>query len=68
MATITDNLVRYGDHQPSATRDLINDVWGEDVGANGSPGPFCSMPWRGTIFLCGHCRNTTRSMSLISGR
>ena len=39
-------VVRYGDHQPSATRDLINDVWGDDspdVGANGSPGPFITF-------------------------
>jgi len=39
-------VVRYGDHQPSATRDLINDVWGDDspdVGADGSPGPFITF-------------------------
>jgi hypothetical protein len=39
-------VVRYGGHQPSATRDLINDVWGDDspdVGANGSPGPFITL-------------------------
>jgi hypothetical protein len=38
--------VRYGDHQPSATRDLINDVWGDnspDVGPDGSPGPFITF-------------------------
>jgi Sulfatase len=39
-------VVRYGDHQPSATRDLINDVWGDDspdVGASGAPGPFITF-------------------------
>jgi hypothetical protein len=39
-------VVRYGDHQPSATRDLINDVWGDDspdVGRDGSPGPFITF-------------------------
>jgi Sulfatase len=39
-------VVRYGDHQPSATRDLINAVWGDDspdVGADGSPGPFITF-------------------------
>jgi hypothetical protein len=39
-------VVRYGDHQPSATRDLINDVWGDDspdVGPDGSPGPFITF-------------------------
>jgi hypothetical protein len=39
-------IVRYGDHQPSATRDLINDVWGDnspDVGPDGSPGPFITF-------------------------
>jgi hypothetical protein len=39
-------VVRYGDHQPSATRDLINDVWGDDspdVGQDGSPGPFITF-------------------------
>jgi hypothetical protein len=39
-------VVRYGDHQPSATRDLINDVWGDDspdVGEDGSPGPFITF-------------------------
>jgi hypothetical protein len=39
-------VVRYGDHQPSATRDLINDVWGDDspdIGADGSPGPFITF-------------------------
>ena len=39
-------VVRYGDHQPSATRDIINDVWGDDspdVGADGSPGPFITF-------------------------
>jgi hypothetical protein len=39
-------VVRYGDHQPSATRELINDVWGDDspdVGANGAPGPFITF-------------------------
>jgi hypothetical protein len=39
-------IVRYGDHQPSATRDLINDVWGDDspdVGKDGSPGPFITF-------------------------
>ena len=36
-------IVRYGDHQPSATRDIINNGWGDDspdVGTDGSPGPF----------------------------
>jgi hypothetical protein len=40
------HVVRYGDHQPSATRELINDVWGDDspdVGANGAPGPFITF-------------------------
>jgi hypothetical protein len=39
-------IVRYGDHQPSATRDLIHDVWGDDspdVGEDGSPGPFITF-------------------------
>jgi phosphoglycerol transferase MdoB-like AlkP superfamily enzyme len=39
-------VVRYGDHQPSATRDIINDVWGDDspdVGKDGSPGPFITF-------------------------
>jgi hypothetical protein len=39
-------IVRYGDHQPSATRDLINDVWGDDspdVGPSGAPGPFITF-------------------------
>jgi hypothetical protein len=39
-------VVRYGDHQPSATRDLINDVWGDDspdLGPDGSPGPFITF-------------------------
>jgi hypothetical protein len=39
-------VVRYGDHQPSATCDLINDVWGDDspdVGASGAPGPFITF-------------------------
>jgi phosphoglycerol transferase MdoB-like AlkP superfamily enzyme len=45
-------VVRYGDHQPSATRDLINNVWGDDspdVGADGSPGPFITF-----YALAGH--------------
>ena len=39
-------IVRYGDHQPSATRDIINSVWGDDspdVGTDGSPGPFITF-------------------------
>jgi phosphoglycerol transferase MdoB-like AlkP superfamily enzyme len=35
-------VVRYGDHQPSATYPLINVVWGDDspdVGMSGAPGP-----------------------------
>jgi hypothetical protein len=39
-------IVRYGDHQPSATRDMINDVWGDDspdVGPSGAPGPFITF-------------------------
>ena len=39
-------VVRYGDHQPSATRDIINDVWGDDspdIGPDGSPGPFITF-------------------------
>jgi hypothetical protein len=39
-------VVRYGDHQPSATIDLINEVWGDnspDVGADGAPGPFITF-------------------------
>jgi phosphoglycerol transferase MdoB-like AlkP superfamily enzyme len=39
-------IVRYGDHQPSATIDLINAVWGDDspdVGADGAPGPFITF-------------------------
>jgi hypothetical protein len=36
-------IVRYGDHQPSATYDLIDRVWGDDnpvVGEGGKPGPY----------------------------
>jgi phosphoglycerol transferase MdoB-like AlkP superfamily enzyme len=36
-------VVRYGDHQPSATYDLIDKVWGDDapdVGEGGKPGPY----------------------------
>jgi phosphoglycerol transferase MdoB-like AlkP superfamily enzyme len=36
-------VVRYGDHQPSATYPLINRVWGDDspdVGEDGAPGPY----------------------------
>jgi hypothetical protein len=39
-------VVRYGDHQPSATIDLINKVWGDDspdIGADGAPGPFITF-------------------------
>ena len=39
-------VVRYGDHQPSATRDIINNVWGDDspdAGPDGSPGPFITF-------------------------
>jgi phosphoglycerol transferase MdoB-like AlkP superfamily enzyme len=39
-------VVRYGDHQPSATIELINEVWGDDspdVGASGAPGPFITF-------------------------
>lgn len=39
-------VVRYGDHQPSATRDLISGVWGDDspdVGEGGAPGPFITF-------------------------
>ena len=39
-------VVRYGDHEPSATINLINGVWGDDspdIGANGAPGPFISF-------------------------
>jgi phosphoglycerol transferase MdoB-like AlkP superfamily enzyme len=39
-------VVRYGDHQPSATHDIINEVWGDDspdIGADGSPGPFITF-------------------------
>jgi len=39
-------VVRYGDHQPSATIDLINEVWGDDspdAGADGAPGPFITF-------------------------
>jgi phosphoglycerol transferase MdoB-like AlkP superfamily enzyme len=39
-------VTRYGDHQPSATRDIINDVWGDDspdVGMSGAPGPFITF-------------------------
>ena len=39
-------VVRYGDHQPSATRDLISRVWGDDspdVGEDGAPGPFITF-------------------------
>jgi hypothetical protein len=39
-------VVRYGDHQPSATHDLIHGVWGDDspdVGASGVPGPFITF-------------------------
>ena len=48
-------VVRYGDHQPSATRDLINNVWGDDspdVGPDGSPGPFITFyAMEGSSFL-----------------
>jgi phosphoglycerol transferase MdoB-like AlkP superfamily enzyme len=36
-------VVRYGDHQPSATWNLINNVWGDDspdIGEGGKPGPY----------------------------
>jgi hypothetical protein len=36
-------VVRYGDHQPSATYDLIDRVWGDDspdIGEGGKPGPY----------------------------
>jgi hypothetical protein len=39
-------VTRYGDHQPSATHDLVNDVWGDDspdVGSSGAPGPFITF-------------------------
>ena len=39
-------VVRYGDHQPSATRHIINNVWGDDgpdIGPDGSPGPFITF-------------------------
>ena len=39
-------IVRYGDHQPSATRDLISGVWGDDspdVGEGGAPGPYITF-------------------------
>jgi hypothetical protein len=39
-------VVRYGDHQPSATRDIINPVWGDDspdIGADGAPGPYLTF-------------------------
>ena len=39
-------VVRYGDHQPSATRDLISPVWGDDspdVGEGGAPGPYITF-------------------------
>ena len=38
--------MRYGDHQPSATRDLISGVWGDDspdVGEGGAPGPYITF-------------------------
>ena len=48
-------VVRYGDHQPSATRDLISGVWGDDspdVGPDGSPGPFITFyAMAGNFFL-----------------
>ena len=39
-------VVRYGDHQPSATRDLISRVWGDDspdIGEGGAPGPYITF-------------------------
>ena len=39
-------VVRYGDHQPSATRDLISGVWGDDspdVGEGGAPSPYITF-------------------------
>ncbi|HEY8263367.1 MAG TPA: sulfatase-like hydrolase/transferase, partial [Methyloceanibacter sp.] len=36
-------VVRYGDHQPSATYDLIDRTWGDDspdIGEGGKPGPY----------------------------
>jgi hypothetical protein len=39
-------VVRYGDHQPSATHDIINPVWGDDspdVGPDGAPGPYLTF-------------------------
>lgn len=39
-------VVRYGDHQPSATYPLINAVWGDDspdIGPSGAPGPFVTF-------------------------
>ena len=48
-------VVRYGDHQPSATRDIINNVWGDDspdVGSDGRPGPFITFyAMQGNSFL-----------------
>ena len=65
-------VVRYGDHQPSATRDLINDVWGDDspdIGADGSPVPSShSMRWQGINIPCRRCPNTTPSILPIWGR
>ena len=59
-------VVRYGDHQPSATRDLISAVWGDDspdVGPDGSPGPFITFyAMEGNGFLCRHFPPTTRSI------
>ncbi|MGH6791447.1 MAG: sulfatase-like hydrolase/transferase [Methyloceanibacter sp.] len=39
-------VVRYGDHQPSATYPLINGMWGDDspdIGPSGAPGPFVTF-------------------------
>lgn len=36
-------VVRYGDHQPSTTYDLIDRTWGDDspdIGEGGKPGPY----------------------------
>ena len=64
-------VVRYGDHQPSATRDLINDVWGDDspdVGTSGAPGPFITFYAIEYLRLARHCRTSTRSTSPILER
>ena len=66
-------VVRYGDHQPSATRDLISPVCGATTAPMSArtehPVPTSrSMRWRATTTYCRHCQTMTRSISPIWGR